>query len=63
MSTLTLEEEAAVLTNELLSSLIEGVNQTNQLIVQEYAALLFVIGVAGAVGVLVLLYKFMRLFY
>lgn len=37
--------------------------QQNDLLCSIYVALLFMIGVGAAVGVLVLLYKFLRLFF
>lgn len=46
-----------------LMSLEELLVQTNELITRTYVLQLFVVGVACALGVLVLLYKFYKLFY
>ena len=49
--------------NERLSMLIELLVQNNDFVLRLYANSLVVIGVLGAVGVCVLLYKFLRKFY
>lgn len=49
--------------NLLLSEVAPDVAQSVDLLTQIYAAQLFVIGVAAAVMVCVILYKFLRSFY
>ena len=48
---------------QLLNDLIELVAHQNDILTSIYTNGLFAIGVIGAIGVLILLYKFIRLFY
>lgn len=49
--------------NEMLQSIYEQMNNTVVLQQASYTALLWVISVCGAAAVLLLLYKFIKLFY
>ena len=46
-----------------LSAIEQLLVENNELLVRCYTAALFVIGTVGAIGVCVLLYKFLRLFF
>lgn len=46
-----------------IEPLIEQMVMSNELLARVYSAQLFVIGVVGAVGVLFLLYRFIKSFY
>lgn len=46
-----------------IEPLIEQMVMSNELLARVYSAQLFVIGVVGAVGVLFLLYRFIKTFY